>query len=94
MPAVPDVLARAIDLEADEDEVHFARTTLVPATAAIAATAIGFGVARACCGVDIRKADPKGILPMAMAACTAGVALWSYFNPQPNHMKPDRRERK
>ncbi len=75
-------LERAFDWQADEGEVKFAQTVLVPGVAAIAATAIGFGVARACCGVNYRKVDPHHILPIGMAVLTAGVAAWSYFNPQ------------
>ena len=76
-------LSRAFDFEADEAEVEFAKKILVPGTAAVAATAIGFGVARACCGVNYKKLDPHHILPIGMAVLTAGIAAWSYLNPRP-----------
>jgi hypothetical protein len=76
-------LAHAIDGEADEQEVAFARKVLVPSVAAVAATSVAFGVAKACCGKSVGKVDPYGILPAGMAILTAAVALWSYLNPQP-----------
>ncbi len=75
---------RLTDGEADEREVDFARKVLAPSVAAVAATAIGFGIAQACCGVKVRKADPRGVLPIAMAAVTSLIAIWSYANPQPS----------
>jgi hypothetical protein len=77
-----DRLPSFMDFQADEREVAFAQKVLVPGVAAVAATAIGFGIARACCGVNYRRVDPKGILPIGMAVATAGVAAWSYLNPQ------------
>ena len=77
-----EFLERAFDWQADEGEVKFAQSVLVPSVAAIAATAVGFGVARACCGVNYRKVDPHNILPIGMAVLTAGVAAWSYLNPR------------
>jgi hypothetical protein len=54
----------------------------VPLVGGIAAAAIGVGFLKACCGVKYSKVDPKGLLPTAMAAATAGVAIWAYFNPE------------
>ena len=76
-------LPRFADFEADEREVEFAKEVAVPAVAAVATAAIAFGVAKACCGVDVRKYDPKGLLPLGMIALTGGVALWTYLNPLP-----------
>ena len=77
-----DRLPRGLDFKADEGEVEFAKHVLVPGVTAIAATALGVGIAKACCGVRYRDYDPHGVLPVGMAIATAGVALWSYLNPQ------------
>ena len=79
-----DRLPRAIDFKADAGEVDFARNVLAPTVAAVAATAAGLGVARACCGgPSMRAGDPKSIVPIGMALLTIGVAAWTYLNPQP-----------
>ena len=42
-------LPRFADFSADDQEVAFAREVLVPTVASVAAAAVTFGVARACC---------------------------------------------
>ena len=75
-------LPRALDFQADEGEIEFARKVLVPGVAAVALTALGFGAVKACFGVRYRDYDPHGVLPITMAVLTSGVAVWSYLNPQ------------
>ena len=69
-------------LQTDDDTDKKVMAAAVPLVAGVAATAIGVGVLKACCGIKYRSVDPKGLMPIAMAAATAGVALWSYANPE------------
>ncbi|MEM7806704.1 MAG: hypothetical protein AAF561_01165 [Planctomycetota bacterium] len=89
-----ELLGKIKENEADEQEIEFAKKVLAPGAAAIAAVAVGYGLARACCGDNVRKADPKGILPVAMAGVTSIIALWSYVNPQPFVLEDRRRRRR
>lgn len=75
-----------LDGHQSETEARLARA-MVPVLIGIVATAVGFGVASACCGVNLRKRDPKGIIPITMASLTALTAVWSYFNPPPDKLK-------
>lgn len=84
--SLSDHVPAFLDGEQSETEAKIARA-VVPLVAGVAATAVGMGVAQACCGLNYRKRDPKGLLPMTMAALTAGVAAWSYFNPPPDKLK-------
>lgn len=73
-----------IDGRQDPGEETLADKLFVPLLLAVAGTAAGIGVAKACCGVKYRHYDPHGLLPIGMASLTAGIAAWSYFNPAPD----------
>ena len=84
--SVSDHMPSFLDGQQDETEAKIARA-VVPLVAGVAATAVGLGVASACCGVRLRERDPNGLIPLSMAAVTAGIAVWSYFNPPPDKVK-------
>lgn len=58
------------------------RAAGIPLIGGIAVTAATLGVLNYCCNRTARKANAGGALPIGLAVLTAGVALWSYFNPE------------